>query len=204
VESSALAVNVNAYDDVGIDSLRLVAYRGPVGQDTEFFSLRLRQPPYGFSVPLPAFDAQNPANNRVRLEVEAIDSYGAAFGDLDQHRATESISLEIVGDVPPTVVIGKPSNGERVTEGEYLLVQINAIDDIGIDKVVLNVGNLVTGDRSLTDTNYPYEFLLEIPFGQAGRELTLSAMATELRANGTPRTVETLDPVVIGIDKDLE
>ena len=42
--------------------------------------------------------------------------------------------------------------------GEYLLVQINALDDVGIDKVVLNVANLNKGDRSITDATYPYEF----------------------------------------------
>lgn len=202
VESTSMYVNVNAYDDVGIDSLRLVAYKGAAQQETQIFSLRLRQPPYNFSVPLPAFDKDNPANNRVRVLVEAIDSYGAAYGDLDKHIANEEISVEIIGDVPPTVTIGKPVSGQRITEGEYLLVQVNAVDDVAVDKVVLNVANLLTGDRSITDTNYPYEFLIEVPYGQAGRDLTLTAAVTEKRFSGSPRTVETLNPVVVGVDKD--
>ena len=117
VESTKLYVNVNAYDDVGIDSLRLVAYRGPANHETEIFSMRLRQPPYNFSVPLPAYDENQPQNNRVRLSVEAIDTYGAASGDLDKHRANEDISLEIIHDSPPSIVIGKPINGDHITEG---------------------------------------------------------------------------------------
>ena len=48
-------------------------------------------------------------------------------------------------------------------------MQINALDDVGIDKVVLNVANLNKGDRSITDATYPYEFLVEVPYGQAGK-----------------------------------
>src|SRR5690606_30102978 len=98
---------------------------------------------YNFSVNLPAFDKDIDANNSVRLFVEAIDSYGAAYGDLDNHTATESINIKLTGDVPPTVTIAKPLNGaDPATEGEYLLVQVNAVDDVGVDNLVLNVANL--------------------------------------------------------------
>ena len=45
-------------------------------------------------------------------------------------------------------------------------------------------------------------FLVEVPYGQAGKNLILTASATELRANGSARTVETLAPVVVKVEKD--
>src|SRR5690606_16160777 len=202
VESTPLYVNVHAYDDVGIDSLTLTAYHGAVGQDVQIFSMKLREPPYSFSVPLPAYNSEQPEKNRVRIFVEALDTYGKAFGDPDNHVATEEISIEIIGDAPPTVTLAKPQDGDRITEGEYLLVQVNAVDDVGIDKVSLNVANLVNGDRSFTDSSFPYEFLIEVPYGQAGKDLLISASVTEKRMSGNPRTVDALNSVTVGVDKD--
>ena len=54
------------------------------------------------------------------LRVEAIDTYGAAFNDLDKHSATEEFSLEIVEDQPPAIVIGQPQDQSDITEGDYL------------------------------------------------------------------------------------
>ena len=143
VESTSLLVNVNAYDDVGIDSLRLRVTTGTHTNETEIYNILLRQPPYNFSVPLPQFNATDASKNRVQLQVEAIDSYGAAFGDLDQHRALEAIVVEIVVDIPPEVVIATPQNGDSAIEGEFVLVQVNAIDDVGIDIVPVLVAMTV-------------------------------------------------------------
>src|SRR5690606_41803610 len=119
-----LYVNVHAYDDVGIDSLTLTAYHGAVGQDVQIFSIKLREPAYSFSVPLPADNSEQPEKNRDRIFVEALDTYGKAFGDPDNHVATEETCIEIIGDAPPTVTLAKPQDGDRITEGEYLLVQV--------------------------------------------------------------------------------
>jgi hypothetical protein len=204
VEDTDLLVNVNAYDDVGIDSLRLVARAGAIGQETEIYNILLRQPPYSFSVALPRFDPDDTSRNRVVLEVEAIDSYGAAFGDLDKHRATERIVVEIIEDRPPEVVIGLPEDGDTAIEGEYVLVQINAIDDVAVDHVALNIANLITGDRTLTDFTYPYEFFIEIPYGQAGASLVFTASTTEQRKNGVPRTVQATDAVTLHVEEDTQ
>src|SRR5262249_11301913 len=87
VECSQLAVNVNRYDDVGIDSLRLRALQGP--SEKEIYNVKLKQGPYQFAIDVPAFDATDGANNVLKLAVEAIDTYGVRFDDPDQHRATE-------------------------------------------------------------------------------------------------------------------
>ncbi|MCI2285224.1 hypothetical protein L3081_19910 [Colwellia sp. MSW7] len=205
VELTSLLVNTNAYDDVGIDSLRLVALSGSLGNETEIYNVLLRQPPYNFSIAMPAFNTNDSSKNRVVLKVEAIDTYGAAFGDLDKHTALETIIVEIIKDVPPEVVISKPVNGDDpVIEGTNVLVQINAIDDVAIDRVTLNVANLINGDRTFTDVSYPYEFFLNIPYGQAGKTITLSASATEQRASGAKRTVAATNSVELDIIKDVE
>jgi hypothetical protein len=49
---------------------------------------------------------------------------------------------------------------------------------------------------------YPYEFLVEIPYGQAGRDLALTASATEKRLSGTPRSVHTPAPTVVHVIED--
>ncbi|MBL4671230.1 MAG: hypothetical protein JKX81_03135, partial [Arenicella sp.] len=89
VEATNLQIGVNAYDDVGIDSLRMTARVGAQGSEIEISNILLRQPPYAFSVELPNFNQENPAQNRLVIEVFSIDSYGAAFNDPDQHTAVE-------------------------------------------------------------------------------------------------------------------
>ena len=199
VEESKLFVNVQAFDDVGIQYVRMVAtYRD--GRPP--FELRLRQPPYSFLLDMPVFDPDVPSNNFVDLALEAVDTYGAAFGDLDRHIAEESLTVEIIEDKPPVVAIGLPVNDSSLTEGENMLVQVNAVDDLGIDHVVVNVAGLITGDRSFTDTTFPFEFLVPVPFGQAGNDLTLTATATEQRVAGKARTIATAQPTIVRVDKD--
>ena len=206
VEGTDLQINVAAYDDVGIDSLEIDVKVGADGQETSILSnpVTLRQPPYSISVRLPAADLVNPERNRVVVSATALDTYGAAHGDLDKHQATEEIVARLVADVPPEVKIATPTDGTAVTEGEFVLVQITAIDDVGIDKVTLNVQNLVGGDKVLTDVTFPYEFLLELPYGQAGNALELTASATEQRQNGAARTVQALETVTLVVNEDVD
>ena len=202
MEGGKLTVNVNAFDDVGIDSLRLTATHGANGP--EIYNMLLRQPPYQFMVDVPAYDPDVPANNTMTLHVEAIDTYGAKVGDPDKHRAEETITVQIVEDQPPVVTIGLPKDNSEVVEGDYLLVQVNGVDDLGLQRVVLNVSGLITGDRSFTDMTFPYEFLVQIPYGQANKDLTLTASATELRYQGQARTVTTVNPTRVHVTKDVD
>ena len=197
VEGSMMSVNVAAYDDVRIDSLRLTVTRG-LGE--EIYNVQLREGPFQFAVPIPVLSA-TPEDNTLFLNVEAIDSYGAATGDLDQHRALETTDVEIVTDEPPVVAIGIPRDGDRIIEGELMLVQVNATDDVGVDTVGLTVSGLSSGERTFVDSVFPYEFLVEVPYGEAGRILALSASATELRT-ADARTVTTGQPINVAVDRD--
>ncbi|WP_443190685.1 Ig-like domain-containing protein [Pseudomonas indica] len=199
VEGNPLYVNVKAFDDVGIEYVHL---RATYGNGQQPYEMRLRTAPYNFSVPMSVFDPANPAANRVHLSIEAVDTYGVAHNDLDKHRAEEGLDVEIVQDQAPSVVIGTPKDGSQVIEGQLMLVQVNAVDDVGIDRVVLNVAGLKGGDRSFTDLVFPYEFLVEIPYGQAGTDLLLTASTLERRANGQARSVTTPRPVRVHTFKD--
>ncbi|MCG8590275.1 MAG: IPT/TIG domain-containing protein, partial [Proteobacteria bacterium] len=202
VEETRVVVNVSAFDDVGIDSLRMRALRGLDGD--EFDSLELRQPPYTFAVTLPPFNSDVATENDIRIEIEAIDTFGAETGELTNHRALESVNVTVVEDQPPVVAIGNPENDSTVIEGELLLVQVNAVDDVGIDRVVLNAQGLVGGDVSRTDVEFPFEFVLPIDYGQAGQDVTLTAIATESRLAGEARSVTTLTPTVVHVAQDVE
>src|SRR5690606_10826186 len=96
-----------------------------------------------------------------------------------------------------------PLHGQQFIEGQSVLVQVNAVDDIGIASVSLTVNGLVTGPLTLSDVRWPYEFLLKLSYGQAGQDLQLSAEATELRYQGTPRIVTT-PAVRIGVAQDTQ
>ena len=140
--------------------------------------------------------------NAVDVHVEALDTYGVATGDIAPHLAIEDLSVEIVRDQPPTVAIGVPAQDAPVTEGAFLLVQVNAVDDLGIDRVSIDVRGLRGGDRTFTDSSFPYEFLVEVPYGQAGTDLQLTATATERRLSGTPRTAVTPTPTLVHVTRD--
>src|SRR5690606_29167794 len=103
----------------------------------------------------------------------------------------------------PVVVIASPASGSHVIEGQALVIEVNATDDVGIERVALTVDGLVSGPRTLIDYDYPYEFLVNVPYGQAGKPLTLTVTATERRATNA-RTVNTLEPVIVQVDADTE
>ena len=99
VEQSLVEVNVNAFDDTGIDSIRLVATHN----GSTLYEQVLKTAPFTYQFQMPSFNAADTSSNRVDISVEAIDIFGARFGDLDRHTATESLVLELVEDQAPTV-----------------------------------------------------------------------------------------------------
>src|SRR5690606_22851171 len=118
--------------------------------------------------------------------------------------AEETLEVEIVPDQAPSVVIGTPKDNRGMNEGQLMMVQVNDVDDVGVDREVLNVAGFKGGDRSFTDMVFPYEFLIEIPYGQAGTDLLLTASVLEQRALGTPRSVSTARPVRVKVFKDVK
>ncbi|ASP40172.1 hypothetical protein CHH28_16470 [Bacterioplanes sanyensis] len=205
VEGDQLYVNVHAFDDVGLTYVRLWAYHGEK-EETLISEMKLTGGPYNYLVDVPEFDHDTPANNKLTLVVEALDTYGKKYGDLDNHRVFERLSLKIVEDEKPVIAIASPlSDAEPYTEGQHVVVEVNATDDIGIDQVVLNIDGLITGDVVQVDRKYPYEFVFKLPYGQAGTPVKLSATVTELNYAGkTPQQVSTLDETLVNVIKDID
>lgn len=143
----------------------------------------------------------NIQDNQVEIEVEAIDTYGVKFNDLDRHTAKEKLTLAIKGDEAPVVSITTPLTNSQVIEGQTLLVQAIAADDVGIASVSLNIKGLTGGDRTLSDVRAPYDFLFTIPYGQQGKPLSLVANVVEQKSNG-PRTVSSA-PIDLVVEKDV-
>ncbi|WP_198590469.1 Ig-like domain-containing protein, partial [Shewanella sp. 10N.286.52.B9] len=198
VSGSKLAVNVHAYDDVGIHYVNLKVTQG----DKEIYRRKLMSGPYTFVFDVPELGES--VFNQLVLEVEALDTYGASNNDPDLHIATEKLIVTIKEDEPPIVNIAAPLNSKEYFEGEHILVQINAIDDIAIDTVGLAVDGLITGPQNLIASRAPYEFLLKVPYGQKGKSISFTATATEKRYSGTPRlaTSQTVN-VVINEDSSI-
>ncbi|MCU0661938.1 MAG: IPT/TIG domain-containing protein, partial [Myxococcota bacterium] len=205
VGGTSLAVNVQADDDVGIDHVRLTAQRGFSGKQIyKIYNVSLRRSPFQFIVPIPELDPEDWGNSRIELRVEAVDEYGVRFGDSDAHRAVETITIEVVEDQPPTVAIAVPKNDSDITEGSQLLVEITAVDDVGIASVTLSTSGLISGEQSLVDTSFPFEFLLEVPYGQAGTDLYLTASAAEQRLSAKGRVIRTPRSTRVRVVKDVE
>ena len=176
VEGSKLYVNAHAFDDVAIDHVRLII---TYEDGTPYYDLRLNAAPYNFVVQLPTLETAAENSTIMDVYFEATDTYGVIIGDLDKHRATESLKIELVEDAPPVVAIGTPVTGDTFIEGERMLVQVNAIDDIQVDSVVLQIDGLITGSSSQTDFSFPYDFFVDIPPGQANKPLSLTAHVRE-------------------------
>ncbi|MEJ2063568.1 MAG: Ig-like domain-containing protein [Reinekea sp.] len=199
VEQTPMYVSITGFDDVGITEVELKAEYG--NGDTAY-TRTLRQPPWQFEVPVPAFDDDNPNHNTVTLTATALDTYGDRTGD-SLHRVTEPArTITIVKDEPPVVAFGLPVDGDTVTEGEYVLIQLTAVDDVAVNSVSVQVDGLISGNKTLTDMVAPYEFLLSIPYGQAGQPVTLTASVTETRYTGEARTVQAVNTVVLDVLAD--
>lgn len=175
VEGAPVSVNIHAQDDVKIEYVRASVFN----KDKLIESRRFEKGPYTFSFYAPTQAELN--NDTIRIDVEALDSYGQKYNDVDNHLAKESITLPIVADQAPVAEIAFPQNNANYIEGQTVLTQVVASDDVGIDNVSLQVKGLVGGDLTLSDGKYPYEFVFKIPFGQTGKDIELLATVTEHR-----------------------
>ncbi|HET9155600.1 MAG TPA: Ig-like domain-containing protein, partial [Myxococcaceae bacterium] len=159
VANSQVLVVVDAEDDVGIQSVELTVNGAP-------FAPVLRTPPYSFLVPVPASQQQ------LQLSARAVDSFG--------HQVFSNVViLPIAPDRPPTVAIASPIEGGSVTEGRELAILVGAQDDVAVRSVQVVVEGGIGGTATFASTSQPYSFRMPLPFGSAGRSLTLHASATD-------------------------
>ena len=205
VEGERLYVNLHATDDVGINYARLTAYHNEETPENRIADIRLSEAPYNYLIDVPSYDGAENAVNKLILKAEVLDTYGAGVDDPESHRAEETLTLNITQDKLPVVSIAPLKGNPEFVEGQYVPVQINASDDIGIQHVVLNVDGLISGSETLIDRDAPYEFLILMPYGQAGKSVTFTASATEQVYGETQaRTVTARDELVVSVLEDKE
>ncbi|HET6981927.1 MAG TPA: Ig-like domain-containing protein, partial [Myxococcaceae bacterium] len=160
VGGSQATVLVSAQDDVAIQTvqLRVNGVLLPVTQ---------RVPPYNFSVAVPDTPGQT-----LTLQAEVLDTGG--------HPAVSPlVTVNIGEDRPPTVAIADPRDGQTREEGRSLAVAVGAQDDLQVTAVELDVEGGVGGALHYSNAYPPYGWNVPLPFGSAGRTLTLRARARD-------------------------
>ncbi len=90
--------------------------------------------------------------------------------------------MTFIPDVPPTVSITSPNDGDIFVQGNTVTVDVDATDDVGITQVEL----FNNGTNSLgTDDTVPYQFLLDLPEGA----YSLTAVASDGNSDTTSDAV---------------
>ncbi|MFP2933592.1 Ig-like domain-containing protein, partial [Pyxidicoccus sp. 3LG] len=175
VEGSPVTVTVAAEDDVGLQAVELTVNDAPQ-------PLVLRVPPFAFQVPVPQGAGQ------LKLQASAVDSFG--------HRInSQVVLLPVVGDQGPTVALAQPRQGDTLTEGRDVGLVVAAQDDVAISWVEVVVEGGVNGSLRYTATTRPFTFRVPLPYGSAGRTLTVRTRARDSLGQEAVAPVVTL-PVV--------
>ncbi|MEE8522766.1 MAG: Ig-like domain-containing protein, partial [Thermoanaerobaculia bacterium] len=104
-----------------------------------------------------------------------------------QTASTAPILLEIVSDLPPSVAITAPADGEAAIEGEVVSVSATADDDLGVVSVAFTLDGVPIDEL----TEPPYQAQVRIPSGAPGG-LTLRAVATDTTGQTGTATVTVL------------
>ncbi|MHB8876676.1 MAG: Ig-like domain-containing protein, partial [Myxococcaceae bacterium] len=159
VSQSNVTVVVAAQDDVAIATVQLFVDGAPIAPI-------LHSPPFAFQVPVPS------SGTALTLLASAVDSFGHPV-------VSQLVRLPIVADQPPTVAIASPRPNQTLTEGRSTQFLVAAQDDVAIVSVEATVEGGMGGTLNFASTQPPYAFVLPLPYGSAGRTLTLRARARD-------------------------
>ncbi len=171
----ALRVVAEAYDDVGIASVELLADGAPAGERT--------------AAPF-VFDLVAPATPGASLALRAVARDAAG------HRSEASASVAVVdeaGDAPPTV--GALRLPPSAAPGTRLRVGADASDDRGVSEVRF----AIAGGASASALTPPYEAELTVPANApVGSQLTVTAEAVD----GAGQTAQASGTVAVAAAPD--
>lgn len=168
---------VRAVDDVALHEVRLYVD----GELAQTFTT----PPFSIPLRMPAVRTEQ----QILLSAEAED-IGGNIGRLEPFPV---IVRPIDDQVPPTVTLVEPIAGEYVATGSRMRVEVNALDDVAVERVELRLdGNLVaTLDRP------PFIGFVDLPETSPTGNATLTATAIDYGENTAMTTV----PLVLaGLD----
>ncbi|HEX8440228.1 Ig-like domain-containing protein, partial [Archangium sp.] len=159
VAKNKLPVLVAAEDDVALTRIQLYV-------DGVVEPLTITEPPYAFLVDVPE------SATELKLRAKAVDSYGHEI--YSQH-----VVLSVVADRAPTVAVAQPSATDTLTEGRDFGLLIAAQDDVEVTSVEVTVEGGVNGTLRFVSAARPYSFRVPLPYGSAGRSLTIRAQARD-------------------------
>jgi hypothetical protein len=153
-----LTIAAEASDDVAVARVELRVDGVPV-------SVR-DSPPYRAEVTVPASGPD--------LVVTAF-----AVDNVEQTATSEAVTVPIVPDPPPVVVVLEPEDGDQAIEGGVVRMRVGATDNGGVTEVRY----LIDGAEAAVDFDEPFDFAFRAPAGVT--ELRLAARAFDSLGQST-------------------
>ena len=163
VPGATVRFEVQATDDVAVASITGAA-SGVVSQSETRPVAPAPVANIFFDVTLPA----GAPNGTLTFAAVARDSAG-------QTSATATVTLNVVGDAPPTVTLANVIDGEQVIAGSIRQLQATANDDVAVTQVEFFVDNVLAG----VDTAAPYTVNYTWLACPGGAAVEVRAVATD-------------------------
>jgi hypothetical protein len=173
-EGAILPLHASASDDVAIDHVVFTVVRLDAnGATVETWEHPDNEAPFKCAYQIPS----DMGGGSLLASAQAIDTRGSTASEVP-------IPVQVCSDAPPHIQISEPINGQSLYEGKVLAVTALAGDDIAVSSVTF----LVNGEEFVTDTvgsyvtavdDGVYEMSWSVPYGWAGRTISLGARATD-------------------------
>lgn len=164
IEGTTIEFEVEANDDIQVRRVEFL-----IDDQVVFSSVESR-----FTFP---FDSAPSAGNRTMIEAVAqvVDLAGNVG-------VSQTVTLELLPDQPPTIQLVSPYDGDGVIAGSTIRVQVDAEDDVAIRRVEFRVD----GALQLTQVFEPFVGEVQIP--SAAGDHSVEACATDTLGQVTCQT----------------
>ena len=195
-----VTVTVTASDDVGLATL---AYRAQTGRAQDAATTAIspaattRTASYGFNVPMDAAPGST-----IPVQASAVDTKGQAV-------SAQSVSIQVVDAVVPTVGISGSASGDRVRPGQSVTVTMRADDLGGLARLTFAASGAAAHSESRpidgAITSVLTSFTFTVPAGaRSGETILLDGSAVDRAGNtGTAArvilTVADLTPPTVSL-----
>ena len=162
IEGTAFNATANASDNIGVTAVEFFVGGSSIGIDNSA--------PY--EVP---FTVPNTLGT-VPVFARAFDAAGNAAD-------SPTNNIDVIPDLPPTVSIIAPNDGDNILEGSTVTFSASAGDDIGVTQVEF----FVDGTSIFIDNTAPFTTSFTLPASPS--PLALQAVATDTAGQTTPDTI---------------
>ncbi len=179
VEGTVVTLRASANDNIAVDRVEFSA-------DGNVFSVD-NSSPYVASLSLPR-DFASAGETPMRIVATAFDRSG--------NTASDFRNINVLPDTPPRLsLLQAPASGSDVLEGTRQQFRVEALDDVGVNRVELLLGDSVQSTRF----SPPYSFQLIVPRLAA----TVNPIEVTLRAYDTQGQFSQLPPLELNVVADL-